>query len=65
MGVESWGALLIAVLLLAAVAARILWVADWFPPPYHWSLKRKLLVWAVFVTGMVGLVVFVIIVWRR
>jgi TRAP-type C4-dicarboxylate transport system permease small subunit len=65
MGVEFWGALLIAVLFLAAIAARFLWAVNWFPPPHHWSPTRRLVSWVVFAAGIVGFVLFVFIAWQR
>jgi hypothetical protein len=62
---KFWGSLLIAALFIAAIAARFLWAVNWFPPPYHWSTARKLITWAVFVAGVVGLVLFMVIVWER
>lgn len=54
MGVQYWALPLLIALGLAAVAARVLWAADWFPPPRDWSRRRKVLVWVVFVAGLIG-----------
>jgi hypothetical protein len=62
---KSLGLLLISLLFLAAIAARVLWALNWFPPPRDWTARRKLVTWVVFVAGMAGFVLFVRIVWRR
>jgi hypothetical protein len=65
MAAESWGLVLVVSLGIAAVAARVLWVVDWFPPPADWSRQRKVVVWAVFAAGITGFALWVFIVSRH
>jgi hypothetical protein len=65
MRAEFWGLVLVVSLGVAAVAARVLWVANWFPPPADWSRRRKVVVWVVFVAGMAGFALWVFIVSRH
>jgi hypothetical protein len=53
------GAIAFILIMVLAGAGKLLVMSPWFPPARHWSLRVRVLVWAVFAAGMAACAFFV------